>query len=67
MGLDNHPDETYREGGKVPKNKLLERIQKFASSQWMDFLRLSLEVSEAASQLRSRRRRNPTGHSHQTT
>ena len=44
-------------GGKVPKNKLLERVQKFASGQWMDLLRLSLEVSEAASQLRSRRRR----------
>ena len=44
-------------GGKVPKNKLLERVQKIASGQWMDLLRLILEVSEAASQLRSRRRR----------
>ena len=24
-------------GGEVPKNKLLERVQKFASGQWMDF------------------------------
>ena len=44
-------------GGKVPKNKLLERVQKFASGEWLDLLRLSLEASEAASQLRSRRRR----------
>ena len=44
-------------GGKVTKNKLLERVQKFASGEWLDLLRLSLEASEAASQLRSRRRR----------
>ena len=42
-------DQTAR-GGKVPKNKLLERVQKFATGEWLDLLRLSLEASEAANQ-----------------
>ena len=46
-------------GGKVPKNKLLERVQKCASGELLDLLRLSLVFSKAASQLRSRRRSTP--------
>ena len=42
-------------GGKVPKNQLLDRLQKFANGEWVHLLRLSREASESAASIRSRR------------
>ena len=40
-------------GGKVPKNQLLDRLQKFANGEWVHLLGKSREASESAASIRS--------------
>ena len=44
-------------GGKVAKNKLLDRFTKFAQGQWLELLSASAEASKSAADIRARRSR----------